>query len=66
MDSHNLKFDRLALELNGPNLEIHSNGGDVTLRVCVIRETEQQARLRRENAQFKLLEYGADKDHSGC
>ena len=44
-NTHNLELDGLALELNGANLEVDTDRGDVALRVSVVRETEKQARL---------------------
>jgi hypothetical protein len=43
--THNLQLDGLAVQLNGPDLEVHANGGDVALRVGVISKTQQQAGL---------------------
>ena len=40
-----LQFDRLTIEFNGSDLEVHTNGGDVVLGVGVVGETQQQARL---------------------
>jgi len=41
----NLKFDGLSLQLNSPNLEINTDGGDVALRISVVSKPEEQARL---------------------
>ena len=38
----NLQLDGLTVELNGPHLEIHTNGGDVGLGVGVISKTKEQ------------------------
>ena len=43
--THDLELYGLALELNGANLEVDTDRGDVALRVSVVRETEKQARL---------------------
>ena len=40
--AHNLKLHSLALELNGANLEVDTDGADVTLRVCVVREPQKE------------------------
>ncbi len=45
METHNLKFHRLPFELNGTNLEIHTNRGDITLGVRVVSEPKEQAGL---------------------
>lgn len=37
-DSHDLKFDGFAIQLNGSDLEVHPDGADVALCVCVILE----------------------------
>lgn len=34
--THNLQFDGFAIELNGADLEVHSDGTDVALCVGVI------------------------------
>ena len=44
-NTHNLELHGLALKLNGPNLEVDANSADVALRVGIVRELEQQARL---------------------
>lgn len=41
--THNLKFHSLAVKLDGPDLEVDADGGDVALGVGVVREAEQQA-----------------------
>lgn len=33
---YNLQLHRLSIHVNGPDLEVNSNGGDIALRVCVI------------------------------
>lgn len=38
----NLQFDGLAVELDGANLKVHSDGGNVGLGVGVVSESEQQ------------------------
>ena len=37
--THDLEFDGLALQLNGSNLEVDTNSGDVALRVGVVGES---------------------------
>ena len=44
----NLKLHRLSLQLNGANLEVDSNGTDVTLCVCVVCEPQKEAGLEQE------------------
>lgn len=41
--THDLQFHGLAVELDGPDLEVHADGRDVALSVGVVRETEQKA-----------------------
>jgi len=41
----NLEFDRLSLELNSANLEIDTDGRDVTFCVGIVRKAEEEARL---------------------
>jgi hypothetical protein len=41
----NLEFDGLPVELDGSNLEVDPDGGNVALGVGVVGEPEQQARL---------------------
>ena len=41
--THDLKFYGLAIELDGPDLEVDADCGDVALGVGIIRETEQKA-----------------------
>ena len=41
----NLEFDGLSVELDGSDLEVHADGGNVTLRVRVVRESQEEARL---------------------
>ena len=38
-----LQFDGLAVQLDGADLEIDPDGGNVRLGVCVVGETEQEA-----------------------
>ena len=38
--THNLKLHGLALQLNGPDLEVDADSTDVTLRVRVVGEPE--------------------------
>ena len=44
-NTHNLELHGLALKLDGPNLEVDTDGANVALRVGVISKPEQQARL---------------------
>ena len=39
--TYDLEFDGLPLQLDGPNLEIDTNGGDVALRVSVVSEPKE-------------------------
>ena len=41
--THDLKVYGLAIKLDGPDLEVHADCGDVALGVGIIRETEQKA-----------------------
>lgn len=41
----NLELDGLAIELDGADLEVDADGGDVRFRVGVVGETEEKARL---------------------
>lgn len=41
MCPHNLQFDGLAIQLDGANLKVHSNGADVALCVGVILQKEE-------------------------
>jgi hypothetical protein len=43
--THDLEFDGLSLQLDSPNLEINTNGRDVALRIGVVSESKEQARL---------------------
>jgi len=40
-----LKLDGLSVEVDGADLKVDSNGGDVRLGVSVIGETEEETRL---------------------
>lgn len=40
-----LEFDRFAVQLDGSDLKVDTDGRNVALGVGVISETEQQARL---------------------
>lgn len=42
----NLKLHCLALQLNCTNLEVNTDGTNITLGVCIVRETQKQAGLR--------------------
>ena len=42
---YNLQLNALALHLNGANLEVNADGGDVRLRVRVVGKSEEQAAL---------------------
>lgn len=65
--THDLELYGLALELNGPDLEVDANGGDVALGIGIIGKTEQQARLetssieRREHANPEVSAAGRDE-----
>ena len=39
--TYDLEFDGLSLQLDGPNLEINTNGRDVALRIGVVSESEE-------------------------
>jgi hypothetical protein len=41
----NLQLDGLAVELNGADLKVHSNGADVALCVGVVRKAQQETAL---------------------
>lgn len=43
-DTHDLKFDGFAIQLNGSDLEVHPDGADVALCVCVILEDQGPVR----------------------
>lgn len=43
IETHNLKLHSLAVELDGPDLEVDADGGDVALGVGIIGETEEKA-----------------------
>ena len=43
--THNLELNRLSLELDGTNLEVDADGGDVGLGVRVVCESEEETRL---------------------
>lgn len=43
--THNLKLDRLALELNSANLKVNANCRYVAFCVGIVCETEEEARL---------------------
>jgi len=43
--THDLQFHSLSLKLNGPNLEVNTNGTDVTFSVGVVGETQEQTGL---------------------
>ena len=51
-DTDNLELHSLAFQLDSPNLEVDTNGTDVALRVRVICEPQEQARLRRHPEQY--------------
>lgn len=40
--THNLKLDPLAIELNGPDLEVDADGGDEGRCPSIITESEQE------------------------
>jgi hypothetical protein len=43
--THDLKLHSLALEVDGADLEVDTNGGDVAFGVGVVGETEEKTRL---------------------
>lgn len=43
--TYDLKLDGLAIELDGANLEVDADGGDVGLGVGVVGKSEEKARL---------------------
>lgn len=43
--THDLELDGLALEVNGTDLEVDTNGRDVALGVGVVGESEEQTGL---------------------
>lgn len=45
LGTHNLQLDPLALQFDGPNLEIDTDGGDEARRPSVVAEAEKQAGL---------------------
>lgn len=49
-NTYNLEFDRLALELNGANLKVDTNSGDIALGVGVVCKPQKQATLQKTNA----------------
>ena len=38
-----LQFDGLPFKFDGSDFEVHSNGGDVALCVCVVSESKKEA-----------------------
>ena len=40
-----LQLDGFAVQLNGPNLEIDTDGADVAFGIGVVREPQQKARF---------------------
>lgn len=49
-----LQFDRLAIEVDRADLEVHTDGGDVALGVGVVRETKEKARLDSKKKQKRV------------
>lgn len=46
-DSYNLQLHGLPVHIDGPDLEVHSNGGDVALGVRVIlKRTDKRERWK--------------------
>ena len=43
--TYNLKLDRLAFELNGTNLEVDANCGNIAFCVGIVCKTEEEAGL---------------------
>jgi len=48
----NLQLHAHALDVHGADLEVHADGGDVTARECVVRESDEQRRLAHACRQF--------------
>ncbi len=48
--AHNLQLHGLPFKLNCPNLKVDANGANVAFGVCVVGETEQEARLSTEES----------------
>lgn len=44
-ETHDLELHGLAFKLNRANLEVNTDGANVALRVRIIGETEEKARL---------------------
>ena len=42
--THDLKLDGFAVQLNGSDLEVHPDGADVALCVCVVLEDQGSGR----------------------
>ena len=47
--TNDLEFDGLSLQLNSSNLEINANSRDIALRIGVVSESKEQARLFSES-----------------
>lgn len=45
MDTHDLKLNSLALEVDGADLKVDTNGRNVALSVGVVGETKEKTRL---------------------
>lgn len=45
MTTYNLEFHCLALQINGANLEVHTDSTEVTICEGIPRKTQQEARL---------------------
>jgi hypothetical protein len=43
--THNLQLDGLAFEFNSSDLKVNTNSVDITLRVCVVCEAEEEKGL---------------------
>ena len=52
MDTHNLEFNRLSLELNSANLEVDADCRDVTFCIGIVRETEEETRLEPKDGEL--------------
>lgn len=46
-ETDDLELHSLAFQLNGANLEVNSNGANITLCIGVVRKSQKQARLRK-------------------
>ena len=56
-----MEFDSLSLQLDSPNLEINTNSRDVALRISVVSESKEQARLFQKRQRALLTENGGEE-----